>query len=397
MKIEARNIRNIASELSPLLRMQLDSCTRCGICVKWCPAVEELGDLSLSPAKKIALLKKAKKSNLKEDFIEEAKRAFYSCTVCGACSAVCGSLIDTPELWEGIREGLVEQGIGPYGKQKGFLLRIKSKYNPYDGDPNARLDWLPKDVEVAKKADIGLFVGCTQSYRQQKYASLTARLLQKLGIKFTLLGNDEWCCGSPLLRTGQTEIIQDLVKHNVDAFKERGVKRVIYTCAGCFRTSLIDWPKYYEVPFEVIHITQFLAELVNRNYFKLYANKLAPLEKVVTYHDPCHLGRHIGGNIYDAPRTVLNAIPKLKLVEMERSKETARCCGAGGGVKAGMPDLASKMAIKRLKDAVSTGAPTLVTSCPFCLSNLKDALNETKMDLEILDFTELIANQLGIE
>ena len=394
--MEAGNIRNIAHELSPTLRMQLDSCTRCGLCVKWCPAVEELGDLALSPAKKITLLRKVPKSNLKEDFIEEAKRAFYSCTVCGACSAVCGSLIDTPELWERIREGLVEQGIGPYGKQKGFLTRIKSKYNPYDGDPNARLDWLPKDVEVAKKADVGLFVGCTQSYRQQKYASLTAKLLQKLGIKFTLLGNDEWCCGSPLLRTGQTEIIQDLVKHNVDAFKERGVKRVIYTCAGCFRTSLIDWPKYYEVPFEVIHITQFLAELVNRNYFKIYANKLAPLEKVVTYHDPCHLGRHIG-NIYDAPRTVLNAIPKLKLVEMERSKETARCCGAGGGVKAGIPDLASKMAIKRLKDAVSTGAPTLVTSCPFCLTNLKDALNEAKMDLDILDLTELIANQLGIK
>ncbi|MCP8304429.1 MAG: (Fe-S)-binding protein [archaeon] len=392
--MEVRSL--LRRRLKPSLRMQFDACTKCGLCVKWCPAVEELGDTVVSPAKKIQLLRKAsKKKNLTESEIEELKRVFYACSECGACAAVCGSLIDTPELWEEIRTEFVEQGMGPFGKQKVFLTRVKEKYNPYNEDPVKRLDWLPEDIKVAEKADLGIYVGCTQSYRQQKYLILTLRLLQKLGIKFTLLGNDEWCCGSPLLRTGQTEIIRDLVKHNVDAFKEKGVKRVVYACAGCYRTSLIDWPKYYEVPFEVIHITQYLAELVNRGYFKLDANKLAPLEKVVTYHDPCHLGRHIG-SIYDAPRTVLKAIPKLKLVEMKRSKETARCCGAGGGVKAGMPDLALKMSIKRLEDATSTGAHTLVTSCPFCLTNFKDALKETKMDLEVLDLVELFANQLGI-
>ena len=209
------------------------------------------------------------------------------------------------------------------------------------------------------------------------------------------MGKDEYCCGSPLLRTGQTEIISDLVKHNVEEFKKREVKRIVYTCAGCYRTSLIDWPKYYDVPFEIIHKTQYLQELVNKGYFKLEKNKLAPLEKIVTYHDPCHLGRHIG-TIYDAPRTVLNAIPKLELVEMKRSKEKARCCGAGGGVKAGMPDLALDMSKKRLEDALSTGSFTLVTSCPFCLTNFKDAIKETQKELEVVDLVELLANQLGI-
>ena len=383
-------------KLKPSLRMQFDACTKCGLCVKWCPAVEELGDIKISPVKKIQILRKAaKKGELTESEIEELKRIFYACSECGMCSAVCGSLINTPELWEEIRTEFVERGMGPFGKQIGFLTRVKEKHNPYAGDPDKRLDWLPEDIKVEEKADLGIYIGCTQSYRQQRYANLTLRLLQKLGIKFTLLGNDEWCCGSPLLRTGQAEIIRDLVKHNIDAFKERGVKKVLYTCAGCYRTSLIDWPKYYEVPFELIHITQFLAELVNRGFFKLETNKLAPLDKIITYHDPCHLGRHIG-SIYDAPRIVLNAIPKIKLVEMKRSKETARCCGAGGGVKAGMPELALDMSLKRLQDAASTGANILVTSCPFCLTNFKDALKEKQMDLEAIDLVELLAKQLDI-
>ncbi len=387
----------LEKRLKPSLRMQFDSCTKCGLCVGWCPAVEELGDIAVSPAKKIQLLKKAlKKRKLTESEIDELNRVFYACSECGSCSAVCGSLIDTPELWEEIRTEFVERGIGPFGKQKGFLTRVREKYNPYNGDPNKRLDWLPEDIQVEEKAELGVYLGCTQSYRQQKYAIQNLRLFNKLGIKFTLLGNNEWCCGSPLLRTGQTEIMHDLVKHNINAFKEKGVKRVLYTCAGCYRTSLIDWPKYHKVPFEVMHISKYLAELVNRSYFKLDANKLAPLEKVVTYHDPCHLGRHIG-NIYDAPRTVLNAIPKLKFVEMKRNKETARCCGAGGGVKAGMPDLALKMSIKRLKDATDTGANILVTSCPFCLTNFKQAQEEIKMNIEILDLVELLSNQLGIK
>lgn len=390
--MEVGKIGKIRSGLRPLLKVQLDSCTRCGVCVKWCPAVEELGELVFSPVMKMDLLRKASKSKPTESFIEEAKRAFYACTVCGACSSVCGSLIDTPELWESIRTGLVELGIGPYGKQIGYEPRVKSKYNPYDEAPNARLNWIPNDVKVAGKADLGLYIGCTQSYRQQKYAILTARLLQKLGIKFTLLGNEEWCCGSPLLRTGQEELVPSLVKHNVDAFKERGVRRVVYTCAGCFRTSLIDWPKYYGVPFEVNHVTQLMAELINKNYIN--ASKLNPFTKVVTYHDPCHLGRHIG--IYDEPRLVLTEIPKIDFIEMKRSKETARCCGAGGGVKAGMPDLALKMSLRRLKDTMDAGASALVTSCPFCLLNFKDGIKEAKVGLEVFDLTELIASQLGI-
>jgi len=392
LNTELGKIGNVRYGLRPLLKVQMDSCTRCGLCVKWCPAVEELGELTFSPAKKMDLLRKASKLKSTESFIEEAKRTFYACTVCGACSAVCGSLIDTPDLWESVRTGLVEQGMGPYGRQIGFVSRVKSKYNPYDEAPNTRLNWLPKDIEVAKKADLGLYIGCTQAYRQQEYAILTARLLQKLGIKFTLLGNEEWCCGSPLLRTGQEELVPGLVKHNVDAFKEKGVRRVVYTCAGCFRTSLIDWPKYEEMPFEVNHVTQLLAELINKNYID--ASKLNPFEKVVTYHDPCHLGRHIG--IYDEPRLVLSTIPKIDFIEMKRSKETSRCCGAGGGVKTGMPDLAMKMSIRRLKDAIDTEASTLVTSCPFCLLNFKDGIKEAKVGLEVLDLTELIANQLRI-
>lgn len=369
-------------ELGRLYQLQLDSCTRCGLCVGQCPVYAQLKDVRFTPAYRIQLLKRLAKG--KPETRENVADILYQCSVCGVCEQVCGSLIVTPAIWELAREQAVKLDFG-IPKHKAFMDRVQRLRNPYGEDPEKRLEWLPKEVKVEERAELGWYVGCTQSYREQQNAIAVAELLKRLGERFTLLGKDEWCCCSPLLRTGWTQIVPEVVKHNVEGFAQRGVKRVLYTCAGCYRTSLIDWPIYYgrKLPFEIVHITTFL-------YEELVKGKLKPTAypRKVAWHDPCHIGRHAG--IFEEPRKLLQAIPGLQYVELKRSGELSRCCGAGGGVKGGYPDLALKIAKDRLDEAEQAGAEVLATSCPFCLRNFRDAARNFGSKIEIRDLAELI-------
>jgi len=201
-----------------------------------------------------------------------------------------------------------------------------------------------------------------------------------------------------LIRTGQAhigDVPREIAKHNVAAIQKKGAKKVLFACAGCFRAASIDWPRALgmkKLPFEVVHITEFLADLIKQDKVKW----VKPINKTVTYHDPCHLGRHVG--VFDAPRYVLTHIPGVKFVEMDRIKEFQRCCGAGGGVKAGIPDLALGVAESRVKDALETDADILSSACPFCKRNLSDGRDSIKAtDLVVEDVIELVAEALGLE
>ena len=335
--------------------------------------------------------------------LEEFKDDVHGCTTCGICGTVCESGIATVELWEAMRANLVKKGIGPYGKQSMFPKLVNQYNNPYLAAPEDRLKWIPDDVKIAEKANILYFGGCTAELRQTKLAVATGRVLNKLGIEFTMLGEEEWCCGSAMIRTGQPhieDIARRVAEHNVDAIKAKGATKVLYACAGCFRASKVDWPRQLrgELPFEVIHITEFLADLIKKGQIKWEKS----IDKTITYHDPCHLGRHVG--VYDAPRYVLDNIPGVKFVEMGRVKEFQRCCGAGGGVKAGIPDLALGVAETRVEDALATNADILSSACPFCKRNLQDGTNslvEKKTagaeKLEVEDIIVLVAEALGLE
>ncbi len=394
--------------LTAVQLMELDSCTRCGECVKWCPTYAASGQKpGLAPRDKILRWKqymdksyglKAKLFGPKEipqSELEEFKDDVHGCTTCGICATVCESGINTVELWESLRTNLVKKGIGPFGKQSMFPKLIGQYHNPYLLDQKDRLAWVPPDVKIADKANIVYFTGCTAGYKQLALAFATSRVLNKLGIEFTMLGEDEWCCGSALIRTGQVhvdDVARKLAKHNVEAIKAKGATKVLYACAGCFRASKVDWPRLLgeELPFEVVHITEFLQDLIKEDKIK-WEKKL---DKTVTYHDPCHLGRHVG--VYDAPRFVLEHIPGVKFVEMDRVKEFQRCCGAGGGVKAGIPDLALGVAESRVKDALDTNADILSSACPFCKRNLMDGRDSLKADIEVEDIIVLVAQALGL-
>ncbi|PAV14171.1 disulfide reductase [Methanosarcina spelaei] len=394
--------------LTAVQLMELDSCVRCGECVKWCPTYAASGGKpGLAPRDKILRWRqymnksyglKAKlfgPEEIPQSELEEFKDDVHGCTTCGVCATVCEAGINTVELWEAMRTNLVKKGIGPYGKQSAFPKLVGQYHNPYMKDQKDRLAWVPPDVKIEDKADIVYFTGCTAGYNQLALAFATSRVLNKLGIKFAMLGEEEWCCGSALIRTGQVhvdDVARELARHNVEALKKKGAKKVLFACAGCFRAAKIDWPRLLgeELPFEVIHITQFLADLIKEDKIKWEK----PINKTVTYHDPCHLGRHVG--VFNAPRFVLSHIPGIKFVEMDRSKEFQRCCGAGGGVKAGIPDLAVAMGEARVKDALETNADILSSACPFCKRNLSDGRDALKSDIVVEDVIELVAEALGL-
>ncbi|WP_367343944.1 (Fe-S)-binding protein [Methanomethylovorans sp.] len=390
--------------------MELDACSRCGECVDWCPTYDASGqDPGLAPRDKILrwaeFMKKSyglrarlfgpKQIPLEE--IEKFKDDVYGCTTCGMCATVCESAINTVELWESMRANLVKSGIGPYGKQGMFLKLIGEYKNPYMADNKDRTNWFPADIKVEEQAEILYFGGCTAELRQRKLALATARVLNKLGIKFTMLGEDEICCGSALIRTGQY-FINDTAKinaqKNVDNIKAKGSKIVLYACAGCYRASLIDWPRLTgkELPFKVVHVTEFLQDLIRKGEIKWEKS----IDKKVTYHDPCHLGRHVG--VFEPPRAVLEAIPGIQFIEMERIKENQRCCGAGGGVKAGIPDLALGVASTRVEDALAINVDILSSACPFCKRNLSDGRDALGVnELEVEDVIVLVAEAMGID
>jgi heterodisulfide reductase subunit D len=396
--------------LTAVQLMELDSCTRCGECVKWCPTYAATdGKPGLAPRDKILRWRQYmnKSYGIRAKFfgpqeipqseLEEFKDDVHSCTTCGICGTVCESGINTVELWEALRANLVKKGIGPYGKQNMFPKLIGQYHNPYLLDQKDRLAWVPDDVKIEDKSDIVYFTGCTAGYKQLTLAFATSRVLNKLGIKFAMLGEDEWCCGSALIRTGQAHVNDmmplQVAKHNVEAIMKKGAKKVLFACSGCFRAAKVDWPRLLgkELPFEVVHITEFLADLIKQGKIKWEKS----IDKTITYHDPCHLGRHVG--VYDAPRYVLTHIPGVKFVEMDRIKEFQRCCGAGGGVKAGIPDLADGVAQSRVKDALETKADILSSACPFCKRNLMDGRDSMKADIDVEDVIELVAQGLGLK
>jgi heterodisulfide reductase subunit D len=249
-----------------------------------------------------------------------------------------------------------------------------------------------KQIDRADSIDILYYVGCTASYdiNVKEVGINTVNILDALGLKYGILGTEEKCCGSVLLRIGDYEF-ERLSEYNIRLFNSLNVKMLVTSCAGCFRTIKEDYKKMGKLNMEVLHTCELLARLLREG--KLELKHEVPLK--VTYHDPCHMGRH--SNVYDTPREVLRAIPGIQFTEMDRIYEFSRCCGAGGGLKAGFSDIQNKMAQERVRDAERTGAERLVSTCPFCYQGLQIGINAIQSKVKMTDLTELVALSMGIE
>ena len=410
-------------------------CLRCSIC-KWipqvqiksqkyataCPAIDMYNFHPYSGGGKIILALALEMDRIKPS--EELRDIVYKCTECGSCAVSCKFLntLEPLEIMMKLREKLVEAGVGPMPKQKEYTEAVKKVNNPYNEPHEKRVDWLPDDIIINPNAKLLYFVGCTSSYRRKEMAIAVAQILNAAGVPFNILQDEEVCCGSPILRTGDVKTFKEILNRNLHVIEEKGIETIIFSCAGCYDTFKVDYPLYREYNFRVLHTVEFFDELLETGQLKL-TNEI-PL--TVTYHDPCHLGRNAeryeewdgevvdlmplisinvppkpkrtgSKGIYDAPRNIINKIPGLKFIEMERIKEYAYCCGAGAGVKSAFPEFALNTAKTRIEEAEETKADALVSACPFCSTNLQDGIGESGSKLKYYDISELLLMSLGLE
>lgn len=226
------------------------------------------------------------------------------------------------------------------------------------------------------------FRGCTAREKLDSISKSTEELLKIFNIDYEVL-DDEECCGSVLLRTGfKSDAIEQMKRNYADI----SGKTILTSCAGCYKTLKEDYKNYLDADLEVIHISQLLDQLLEENNLNsLITDSENPL--TVTYHDPCHLGRHAGE--YDAPRNVIKSFSDLK--EMKNIRDKSRCCGSGGGVKSAYGDLSNSIAKLRIAEAEDTGAELLISACPFCKLNL----SQNSDSLEVLDLSEFVLKQLN--
>jgi heterodisulfide reductase subunit D len=384
--------------------IELDACTQCGECLKFCPVQDVTGRPAISPPEKIRTFKefirateglKARLFGPREidrKLLEDFTRAVFECTTCGACGQNCTVGIFTQRLWPMLRKEMVKRGLGPVGGQAKTPEIIKRTGNPYDMPAAERFTpWLPERTKIAESADIAYYAGCTGAYSAQPMVRGDVQVLNAIGEPFTMLSaEEEVCCGFPLFITGQHDMLEDLVKRLVSAYKAKHVKVLLSSCPCCVNIMSRDWPLFYgkELPFKIRHITQFVVEALNSGKLKIKKE----LNERLIYHDPCYLSRGVG--VIEEPRAVLRSIPGVKLLEFSSHGLNSRCCGAGGAARKVYAENANAMGRLTIDEAVAKKADRLILSCPACYAQVNEAMQGHEKQTRITDIMELLGSLL---
>jgi Fe-S oxidoreductase len=330
-------------------------------------------------------------------YSQRAVEAVYSCTLCGYCQTICEGFVETKTLSviEALRNKAVREGVGPLPEQKIYIENLNLMDNILGQGKEKRLDWLTgfkgkvRDLSKGDKAAVLYFLGCQYSSNPElkDVALSTAKILDQAGVEWGIIGEAEKCCGYMAHALGYPEMFKRYARDTIATFNRLGIKRIITSCPECYYMFKIRYPMIAPLNAEVVHITELVHRLITQGKLKFRKNELK-----VTYHDPCYLGRYC--HIYETPREVIRAIPGIELVEMERNKMDAWCCGAGGGVMRGNKEYALATGRERVEEALSCGAEVLITSCPNCIQNLSDAKDESRSSLVIQDIANLICQSL---
>jgi Fe-S oxidoreductase/nitrate reductase gamma subunit len=383
--------------------LDLDACTNCGRCQDACPAWAT--GKPLSPRKlvqdlKVHMLKAANNQVNQSDnaptLVGEApnEAEIWSCTTCGACQETCPVYVEHIVKIIDLRRNLVLAQIKMPETAQLMLRNMQSRGHPWAGIQSLRLrgDWT-NDLELkilaeGDSANSLFWVGCTGALVERNVAATLSmtRVLKAAGVDFAVLGEAETCCGDPARRAGYEFQFQIMAEQNIEIFKSYGIKEIITSCPHCYNTIKNEYPRYGG-DFKLVHYTQLIADLIGHGKLKL-ANGL---NSKLTYQDPCYLGRY--NSVYLEPRRILQAIPKTKLVEMDRSKNTSFCCGGGGGhMWIEEQPGATKINQMRLQDALKTGAETVVTACPYCLQMFEESIEhkDIKDSLKAKDLVEIV-------
>ena len=387
--------------------LDIYTCTECGRCQDACPAFAT--DKPLSP--KVVNEQMREHLNDKASYIgssveEEwdgpsliggiiAEETIWACTMCKACEESCPLFIDFIDRFVGMRRHLVLEKSSFPSELNNTFKNLETHGNPWGLGASMREEWasgleVPLMSETEEKFDVLYWVGCAGALddANKPVSRSMVKILKEAGIKFAILGKEETCTGDAARRLGNEYLFQLLAAQNIETFEKYGVKKIITQCPHCFNTFKNEYPQL-DGNYEVIHHTQFIAELLKEGKIKPKEGK----ELELTYHDSCYMGRHNG--VYDSPRDILNSIPGVNLTEMPRSRENGFCCGAGGG-RMWLEETMPKVNQNRVEEAASINADTVATGCPFCKTMIRDGINETNRseEMKTQDIAQLIADSL---
>jgi Fe-S oxidoreductase len=323
--------------------------------------------------------------------VEIEKEEVWRCTTCGKCPLNCPRDVRQIENMVALRRVATNYDVYPASVKsvRRIMACLTAQGNPFGEERSERGKWAEGlgVKEFTEGTEYLYFPCCYPCYdaRLKRVARAVASLLNKAGVDFGILGSKENCCGESIRKTGNEELFKQLAKEEIKVFIDNGVRKIICSSPHCYHTFKNEYP-YFGVNFQVIHITQFLLTLLEEGRLKINGS----YSKVVTYHDPCYLGRHNG--IYEEPRSLLKSIPGLQLVEMREIKEESLCCGMGGGRVWMETPKEERFANLRIQQALDTGAEVLATACPYCITAFEDARVVLNLEdrIEVKDVTEIL-------
>lgn len=372
-----------------ILAEEFDQCIKCGLCLASCPVCKELLLEKYSPRGKIQLARYYNQGDL--GLSDHYREIFAKCLLCGACSVTCPSGVDLKKVFVSMREQIAnKRGLHP--TMEALVESLVAHHNISDMDNLERGMWrdfledLPDHMYEKERAEVVYFVGCVASFfpSVQAIPENLVQIFDSAEVDFAILGGDEWCCGFPMIGAGVPDKTVELMEHNLEKIKDLGAKRVVFSCPSCYQT----WREYYDTDLELFHSTQFIERLIGDGAIPLKETNIT-----VTYHDPCDLGR--GSGVYDAPRNILKSIPGLTFVGLEKKRDQSICCGGGGNLEMADSSLSGTVAQKKIEEIQRTGAKTVVTSCQQCVRTIKSRAKGQKIDLNVMDITELVLQAMS--
>lgn len=368
---------------------EFDQCIKCGLCLATCPVCKELLLEKYTPRGKVQLARFYSQGDLA--LSDHSRDIFAKCMLCGACATTCPSGVNLREVFLEMRD-LIAKEKGAHPAMTRVVESLEENRNIAEEDNEDRGEWrdfmkdIPAHLYERDRAEAVYFVGCVASFfpMVQSIPQNFVHIMDSANVDFTILAGDEWCCGFPLMGAGVPDKLEELKDHNLKRIRELGVKKVIFSCPSCYQT----WKEQYNTDLELYHSSQFIENIIKEGKVTLDG-----YSATVTYHDPCDLGRNSG--VYDAPREILKSIPGLKLVELGSNRAQSICCGGGGNVEMSAPELSGTVARKKIEEIQQTGADTVVTSCQQCVRIINTQARRQKIDLNVMDITEVVLKAMS--
>jgi len=333
--------------------------------------------------------------------LEGLRDAIFGCTLCGGCEEICQVDIPFVKIYQVLRSDFLKRGMWPeqldMAKEtllKNFNIQGQAQMDRIEGwsywTPNED-DLLDKQGQPGKTA---FFFGCASSFRGVSIQATiaTTLIMDRIGEDYTVLGEEEYCCGAPMIMTGDFETARAFAEHNIQKYKKLGVERVVTNCPGCYKMWAHEYHEFLGIDhgLEIVYGPEYFEEKIDEN--KLDFN--TPLDMTVTFHDGCDAGRNAG--FYEQPRKVLEHLPGVTFEELPHNKANCFCCGSGGVLRAVDADFALKINELKVADIEETNADVVVASCPSCVDFMHDQLPQTGSSKGVKDLAVLVAQALGL-